>query len=398
MTSRRVGVLLTAIVGIGALSIDMLLPSLPTMVRHFHSDAPTVQLTVTLFLIGFACAQLVFGPVSDRFGRRRALLGGLSLYGLGALGCAIAPSVEVLVLARVVQGLGAGSGPAVGRAIVRDVYAPEHGARVLALMTMAQALTPILAPILGGYLQVWIGWRSVFSVQVAFALLFLVAAAVTLRETVAAHDPRALHPRTLVRNARALLADPHYVGFTLVVALVFSGQFAFISGSAFVLIGLLRLSPDVYGYCFGAVAFGLMTGSFLTARHTLRVGARRLISLGAALSAVAGCVMFALPLAGSVSVLGIVGPMYLYAVGAGIVMPSGMAGAIGPFPRVAGLASAVLGFLQMAGSALYSIGVSRLYDGTARPMTGAIAVSGVACLASYAVLLRRERAAATATP
>ena len=388
--SVRLAVLLTAIVGIGALSIDMLLPSLPTMVRHFRSDPATVQLTVTLFLIGFAVAQLVFGPVSDRFGRRRALLGGLCLYGLGAVGCAIAPSAPVLVAARVVQGLGAGSGPAVGRAIVRDVYAPEHGARVLALMAMAQALTPILAPILGGYLQIWTGWRSVFVVQAAFAVLFVAAAVSMLHETVAAHDPHALRPRTLFRNARALLADPGYVGFTLVVALVFSGQFAFISGSSFVLIGLLKLSPAVYGYCFGVVAFGLMTGSFLTARLTLRHGARRLIAAGAGLAAAAGCGMAILPLAGSVSVAGIVLPMYLYALGAGIVMPSGMAAAIGPFPKVAGLASAVLGFLQMSGSALYSIAVSRLYDGTARPMTGAIAVSGVACVACYALLLHRR--------
>jgi DHA1 family bicyclomycin/chloramphenicol resistance-like MFS transporter len=376
----------------------MLLPSLPTMMRHFRSDAATVQLTVTLFLFGFACAQLVFGPLSDRYGRRRALIGGLSLYGLGALGCAIAPSAPVLVAARVVQGLGAGSGPAVGRAIVRDVYEPARGARVLALMMMAQALTPILAPILGGYLQVWIGWRSVFVVQVAFAALFLGAAAVMLRETVPSHDPQALHPRTLLRNARSLLVDPHYVGFSLVVALVFSGQFAFISGSAFVLIGMLGLSPDVYGYCFGVVAFGLMTGSFLAARHTVRHGTRRLISVGATLSALSGCAMLGLVLSGSLSVLGIVGPMYLYALGAGLVMPSGMAGAIGPFPRVAGLASALVGFLQMSGSALYSIAVSRLYDGTARPMTGAIAVSGVACLATYAVLLRREGAAGHAMP
>ncbi len=391
MSTRRLGVLLTAIVGIGALSIDMLLPSLPTMVRHFRSDAATVQLTVTLFLIGFAVAQLVFGPVSDRFGRRRALLGGLGLYAAGALGCAVAPSAPVLVAARVIQGLGAGSGPAVGRAIVRDVFAPEEGARMLALMGMAQALTPILAPILGGYLQAWIGWRAVFAVQVGCGLAFLAAAATLLHETVPAHDAHALRPRTLVRNAVALLSDPQYVGFTLVVALVFSGQFAFISGSSFVLIGVLKVSPEAYGFCFGAVSLGLMAGSFLTAQHTRRHGTRRLIAIGAALSAAAGCVLVALPLAGSVTVAGIVAPMCVYALGVGLVMPSGMAGAIGPFPRVAGLASALLGFVQMSGSALYSIAVSHLYDGTARPMTGAIALSGVACAACYVRLLRVRR-------
>ncbi len=369
----------------------MLLPSLPTMVRHFRSDAATVQLTVTLFLIGFAVAQLVFGPLSDRYGRRRALLGGLGLYAAGALGSALAPSAPVLVAARVVQGLGAGSGPAVGRAIVRDVYAPHLAARMLALMGMAQALTPVLAPILGGYLQEWIGWRAVFVVQLAAGLLFLAAAARLLHETIPAHDPHALRPRVLARNALALLSDRQYVGFALVVAIVFSGQFAFISGSSFVLIGLLGVSPEAYGYCFGAVSLGLMAGSFLAARHTIRHGTRRLIAIGAALSAAAGCCMAALPLAGSVTVAGIVAPMCVYALGVGLVMPSGMAGAIGPFPQVAGLASALLGFVQMSGSALYSIGVSHLYDGTARPMTGAIAVSGLVCAACYRGLLRVRR-------
>jgi DHA1 family bicyclomycin/chloramphenicol resistance-like MFS transporter len=392
VSARGLGVLLTAVVGIGALSIDMLLPSLPTMVRHFRSDAPTVQLTVTLFLVGFAVAQLVFGPLSDRHGRRRALLGGLGLYAVGALGCALAPSAPVLVLARVIQGLGAGSGPAVGRAIVRDVHAPEEGARMLALMATAQALTPILAPILGGYLQLWSGWRGVFVAQGVMGLAFLAAAGALLRETAPAHDLRALRPRALVRDAVALLSDPRYVGFALVVALVFSGQFAFISGSAFVLIGMLQVSPEVYGYCFGAVSVGLMAGSFLTARHTRRHGTRRLIAIGAAVSAAAGTVLFALPLAGSVTVAGIVAPMSVYALGVGLVMPSGMAAAIGPFPHAAGLASALLGFLQMSGSALYGIAVSQLYDGTARPMTGAIALSGVACAGCYVGLLRVRRA------
>ncbi len=390
MASFRVAALLTAIVGIGALSIDMLLPSLPTIVRRFGSDDATAQLSVTLFLMSFAASQLVFGPVSDRFGRRRALLAGLALYVAGALACLLAPTIPVLLLGRVVQGLGAGSGPAVGRAIVRDVHSAARAARALALMAMAQALTPVVAPIVGGYLQVWIGWRAVFAVQAAFGAAFLGAGASLVVETAPERDAAALRPATLLRNTRALLGDQVFVGFALAVAVVFSGQFAFISGSAFVLIGVLGLSPEAYGYCFGLVAFGLMTGSFLAARHTLRLGPRRLIGAGSVLAALAGAALFVLPLLGSVTVAGILVPMYLYAVAAGIIMPSGMAGAIGPFPLAAGLASALVGFLQMAGSAAYSIAVSWLYDGTARPMTGAIALSGVASLACWLVLLRRR--------
>ncbi len=387
MASLRVGGLLTAIVGIGALSIDMFLPSLPELARRFRTDEASAQLTVTLFLLSFALAQLAFGPTSDRLGRRRILLGGLALYVVGAVACALAPNVQVLVVARVLQGLGAGSGPVVGRAIVRDVYPREHAARVLGIMATAQALTPVLAPIAGGYLQTWFGWRSVFAVLAAAGAAFLVGAWALVAETAPVAVDR-LVGGSLWRDALHLLRDRTFLGFALAVTLVFSGQFAFISGSAFVLIGLLRVSPSVYGWCFAAVAFGLMTGSYLTARHTLRHGTRRLVGTGAAVAAVAGTGMVALVLAGRVGVLGIVLPMYLYAVGAGLVMPSGMAGALGPYPHIAGLASALLGFLQMAGSAGYSIGVSRLYDGSALPMTGAIAASGLACLACALLLLR----------
>jgi len=388
MASVRVGALLTAIVGIGALSIDMSLPSLPEVVRRFGTDDATAQLTVTLFLLAFALAQLAFGPASDRLGRRRVLLGGLLLYLVGAVACALAPSVEVLVAARMLQGFGAGSGPVVGRAIVRDVYPREHGARVLGLMATAQALNPVLAPIAGGYLQVWLGWRSVFAVQAVLGAAFLAGSWALVLETAPGAGAEREGASALLLGGRALFSHRTFVGYAVAVALVFSGQFAFISGSAFVLIGLLGVKPDRYGFCFGLVAAGLMAGSALTARHTLRLGTRRLVRAGAAVSAAAGAAMALLVVAGSQSVVGIVLPMCLYAVGAGLVMPSGMAGALGPFPRSAGMASALLGFLQMAGSAAYSIAVSRFYDGTALPMTAAVGASGVACLACAALLLR----------
>ena len=389
MASVRVGALLTAVVGIGALSIDMSLASLPEVARRFRCGAPEAELTVTLFLLSFAVAQLALGPSSDRLGRRRVLLGGLALYVVGGLACTVANSVAVLVAARVLQGFGAGSGPVVGRAIVRDVYPREHGARVLGLMAAAQALNPVLAPILGGYLQSLVGWRSVFGVQAAAGVVFFLGALRLVAETAPGGGPTPPGPGALWRDAWALLRDRPFLGYALSVALVFSGQFAFISGSAFVLIEILGLAPSTYGWCFGFVALGLMSGGYLTARYTVRLGTRALVRAGALLSAGAGGVMALLVLLGSVHVPGIVAPMYLYAVGAGLVMPSGTAGALGPHPRVAGLASALLGFLQMAGSALYSVGVSRLYDGTALPMTAAIAGSGLGCLACYGLLLAR---------
>jgi DHA1 family bicyclomycin/chloramphenicol resistance-like MFS transporter len=373
-----VAVLLTAVVAIGSLSIDMALPSLPATAQAFGAQPATVQLTVTLFLAGFAVAQLVHGPLSDRIGRRRVLLGGLVVYVVGGLACWAAPSARLLVAARLLQALGAGSGPVVGRAVVRDLYEPTQAARVLGYMGTAMALTPILAPIVGGVIHVAFGWRAVYLTLAACGATFLGVAVPLVPETNRRRDPDALRPGHLATNAADLLGDRTFLGYVLVVSLMFGGQFAFISGSSFVLIEVLQVPPDVYGLCFGLVAFGLMTGSFLAARLTPRFGIDRLIAAGTSLGAIAGCLMATLAWGGVRTVPAVIGPMYAFAVGVGIVLPTAVAGAIGPFPRTAGLASAVLGFLQLTAAAAYGIAVGRLYDRTPVPMAVAIAAAGLA--------------------
>jgi MFS transporter, DHA1 family, multidrug resistance protein len=387
-----VAVLLTAVVAIGSLSIDMALPSLPATAQALETSPATVQLTVTLFLAGFAVAQLVHGPLSDRVGRRRVLLGGLLVYVVGGLACWAAPSARLLVASRVLQALGAGSGPVVGRAVIRDLYEPARAARVLGYMGTAMALTPILAPIVGGVVHVAFGWRAVYLTLATFGAAFLGLTTLLVPETNRRRDPDALRPGHLATNAADLVRDPAFLGYTLVVALMFGGQFAFISGSAFVLIEVLRVPPDVYGLCFGLVAFGIMTGSFLAARLTPRAGIDRMIAAATGLGAAAGCLMAALAWTGIWTVPAVIGPMYGFAVGVGIVLPTAIAGAIGPFPRTAGLASAVLGFLQLSAASTYGIVVGRLYDGTPVPMAVAIAGAGLAAAGAHAWLRHRRTA------
>jgi DHA1 family bicyclomycin/chloramphenicol resistance-like MFS transporter len=377
-------VLLTAVVAIGALSIDMTLPSLPATAQALAASPATVQLTVTLFLVAFAVAQLVHGPLSDRIGRRRVLLGGLAVYVAGGLACWAAPSAWLLVAGRLLQAFGAGSGPVVGRAVVRDLYEPRRAARVLGYMGTAMALTPILAPIVGGVVHVAFGWRAVYLVLAACGAVFLAAGALLVPETNRQPDPG-----RLATNVAELLADRAFLGYVLVAALMFGGQFAFISGSSFVLIEVLRVSPDAYGLGFGLVAFGIMTGSFLAGRFVARLGIDRLIDAGAGLGAAAGSLMAVLVWRGVWTVPAIIGPMYAFAVGLGIVLPTAVAGAIGPFPRTAGLASALLGFLQLTAAAGYGILIGRFYDATPVPMAVAIAAAGVAAAVSRIVAARR---------
>jgi DHA1 family bicyclomycin/chloramphenicol resistance-like MFS transporter len=382
--------LLTAIVGVGALSIDMFLPSLPTIAAVFDAGAATAQLTVTLFLAGLAVSQLLWGPLSDRLGRRRVLLVGLALYTVAGTACAFIPGIRTLIAARVVQAFGAGSGPVIARAVVRDLYEPQRAARILAAMGTAQALTPILAPIIGGWVHGLAGWHAVFLVQGAFGAAFLLMAARVVPETnVHAGSPAA---EPLAQRLAALLGHPRYLAYVVVAAFMFGGQFAFITGSSFALIGVLGVSPTAYGFCFAGVATGLMAGNFVSVTLGPRLGIDAMVRAGTAIGAISGCVMAMLAWAGVASVASVIAPMFGFAFGLGFVLPNAAAGAIGPFPRMAGLASAVLGFVQLTGSALYAVAVSQFYDGTLRPMTTGVATAGVAAAVAFAVLARRTRA------
>jgi MFS transporter, DHA1 family, multidrug resistance protein len=387
--SVPLGTLLTAIVGVGALSIDMFLPSLPTIAAIFGTGAATAQLTVTLFLAGLAVSQLVWGPLSDRLGRRRVLLAGLSVYTVAGVACAFVPGIRALIVARVVQALGAGSGPVIARAVVRDLYEPARAARILAAMGTAQALTPIVAPVLGGWVHALAGWQTVFVVQGVFGAAFLLTAARVVPETNVYAGARGDAP-TEGRLA-ALLGPPRYLAYVAVAALMFGGQFAFITGSSFALIGLLGVSPTTYGLCFAAVATGLMAGNFVSVKIGARFGIDTMLRAGTLIGAVAGGVMASLAWAGVASVASVIAPMFGFAFGLGFVLPNAAAGAIGPFPRMAGLASAVLGFVQLTGSAIYALAISHFHDDTLRPMATGVAVAGVLALVTIVTATRRRR-------
>src|SRR3989440_9423059 len=346
----------------------MFLPSLPAMTLAFGSDAAPAQLTVPLFLAGLGAAQLLWGPPSDRSGPRRVLLPGRAVYAAAGTACAFAPSMSLLIAARVVQALGAGSGRVIARAVVRDLYEPERAARVLAAMGTAQALTPILAPMLGGWVHVLAGWRAVFVVLGAFGAAFLVTAWRIVPETNVYAGARGAGEGG---GLAALLRHPRYAAYVAAAALMFSGQFAFITGSSFALITILGVPPTVYGLCFGAVAVGLMAGNFVSVRLGPRLGIDTMIGGGTMIGAAAGVVMAALAWAGVGSAATVVGPMFCYAFGLGWVLPNAMAGAIGPFPRMAGLAAAGARFVPLTRSAPHPHAPHPPHRGTPAPLATA---------------------------
>lgn len=386
--SVAAAVLLTALVALGPLSTDMYLPALPQMTRALAADVGAVQLTLSVFLAGFAVSQLIYGPLSDRFGRRPCLIVGLAVYVLASIACALAPNIGTLIAGRFLQAVGGCAGPVLGRAIIRDVHEPERGARVLAYMGTAMAVAPLIAPTVGGQLAVNFGWASLFVALAALGAAMLTLAWLLLPETNRHMDPDALHPMRMVERFVMLLRSRVYLACVAANACVFGGLFAFISGSSFVFIDFLGVPTQWFGACFGTAVAGYMVGTTLTGRLVIRLGIPRLLILGGVVAFAASAALMLPAWSGIATVAAVLAPMFAYMIGMGMMMPSAMAGAIGPFPHMAGAASALLGFVQMTVAALAGFAVGQLDDGTQMAMVTATAVMGLGAFLAALVARR----------
>ena len=369
--------LLTALVALGPISTDLYLPSLPGLLRHFDADVAEVQLTLSVFLVGLAVGQLVYGPLSDRFGRRPVLLGGLALYVAASVICALAPSVPMLIAARLLQATGACAGPVVCRAVVRDVHGREGAARILSYMGAAMALAPALGPILGGFVEAWLGWRANFAILCLYGAAGLALTAAILPETAPPRGESAGGLDAALRGYLGLLSQRVYIGFVLCCALAYGGIFSFISGSSFVFVDIIGLPPQLYGVCFGAIVLGYILGTLAGGRLTPHLGVERLVKTGGLISACGGLALIATIATTGASIPGILLPTTVYMIGTGLVLPNAMAGAIGPFPRIAGSAAALLGFVQMGLAAAGGAIIGHLANGTAIPMAAGIGLCGL---------------------
>ena len=388
-----VNLLLTGLVAFQAISTDLYLASLPTMQRVFETDEARVQLTLSVFLLGSAVMQLAYGPISDRFGRRPVLRFAIALYVLASLACALAPTIEALILFRLLQAIGSCAGVTLGRAVARDLYAPTVAAKVLAYMASAMAIAPILGPMLGSWMTVAFGWQANFLFLSAFGALCLIGLYTLLDETNLRRDATATSPRRILANYARLLGDRTYLGYAFAVTLSYCGIFCFISGSSFTLIGVLGLPTAYFGFCFGAAAAGYSAGALMAGRLIARFGIQRMVTAGTLLSAAFGLLGAALAWAGIETVAAVLLPFIVVMVGIGLALPAAIAGAIGPFPQMAGAASAMVGFLQLGVAAAVGIGVGHLLDGTTRPMMTAIAVVTLADLVLFwALVLKAPKA------
>jgi DHA1 family bicyclomycin/chloramphenicol resistance-like MFS transporter len=377
------------------LSTDLYLPSLPHLATYFAASPAAVQQTLSLFVIGFGSAQLVSGPLSDRFGRRPVLLGGLAVYTAASVACGLAPTMDVLIAARFIQAVGCCTAVVIARAIIRDAYSPSEGAQVIARASMLLSFAPLLGPIAGGYLQVAFGWRAAFAVLTAFCIVLMMASARSLKETNLALDPEATRIDGMLDNYRRIIATPVFWAYTLPGALSYTSIFVFISGSSFVLIDVLKMPTEYYGYCYAFGVSGYLSGTIACRKLMARVGVDRALGFGTALSLFGG-LLFATLVAGGLHHWSIV-PLcqFLTMAAHGINFPCSQAGAVAPFPQQAGAAAGLLGFFTMLAALIAGTWVGASHDGTLAPLA-LIAVTVNTLVFIAARLSAHRRAFATA--
>ncbi len=376
-------VLLTSLVAIGPLSVDVYLPALPTIADVFSTDIANVQLTLSVYMVGFGFGQLVIGPLSDCYGRRPVLVVSMVAYVLTSAMCALAPSIEGLIGARFFQALAACASPVLGRAIVRDLYGPRDAARMLSYIGGAMALAPLLGPLLGGWMTVAFGWRSNFIFLVLFAAVQSIFVWRMLMETNLHRDPEAIRPTRIAANYRSLLGDPLYRGAVLTNAFAYSALFAFISGAPFVYIGLFGMSPQGMGLAFGGNVLGYLAGTMISGRLSHRIGAYRLLRYSVMFGCATGSVFLLLSLSGVHHPLAVMVPMLFVTCAVGLSFPNATAIGLAAYPRMTGSAAALMGFVQMGFSALAGIAVGHGLQSSATPMAAVIAGVMWASLAAW---------------
>ena len=334
--SPIIAVLLTALVAYGPVSTDLYLPSLPAMSAAFGVDAAMGQLTLSVFASGFAVGMLIYGPLSDRFGRRVVLLWGLALYLAATALCLFAPTIEALLAGRLLQALGACSGPVLGRAMVRDIYGRDQAAKMLAYMASAMAIAPAAAPIVGGWLHAAFGWQANFAALLVFGVVVLAATALLLSETNRHINPDALRLDRMAGTYLCMLRDRRFLGYTFSVAFSFAALFSFISGSSFTLIEVIGLKEENFGFAFMVVVGGFLIGSLGSGRLTGKFGGDRLVAVGVTVALIGGIVGAALAWSGIETLWALLLPSAVVFASCGLVMPNATAGGLAPFPTAAG--------------------------------------------------------------
>jgi len=390
MTPAVVVMTLTLLLGIQPVTTDLYLPALPTLQAALGASVGAAQLTLSALIIAFGLAQLVCGPLADRFGRRPVLLWGLGLYCAASVAASLAQSIDALVAWRALQGVAMAAAVTCGRSIVRDLFEPQDGARVMSRALTGLGVIAMLSPLVGGVVVQWLDWHAALLMLALFGAGTLGWVAWRFEETVPARNPQATRLAPMLRNWQQVLANPTFRAWTALSMCTYGGLFFFLAGSSFVFIGVLGQSRVAYGLIVASNSVAYISGTFLCRRLLQRHGLTGAVKRGAVLSLSGGLGMAALALAGVQAVWALLLPQYLYAMGHGIHQPCSQAGAVGPFPEKAGAAASLSGFAMMLAAFAIGLWLGRHLDGTVLPMALGIGVAGIGVATVAWTLVQRS--------
>lgn len=399
-TPRPVLLTLTLTASLGMVASTIYVPSIPAIASALGTSIARVQFTFVGYLLAFAISMLVLGPLSDRIGRRRTMIFGVALSALGSVACAASPTIEFLIGARMIQGIGLSGGMVVGRATIRDLYGEHGAAQIIAGLSVVMTLVQAFAPIPGGYLQALVGWRANFAVVAVFAAMALALVlryvpdarstdlAPSQRETVLA--------RTMLASYRTLIGTRRFMAYALTAAGAHAGFHIFAAGAPAVLIVGFGIAPEDYGYYASLPPMGFLVGSFLSSRLTRRVGIDGLIAIGAVVLVPAGFVMVTLALLHVMGPYAIVGPMMLICCGSGLITPNAVAGSLGVNVGIVGAASGLASFIQMTGAAGATAALSLGESGNPLVLAIVIALAGLVAVSAFGSVIQFARVPAKA--
>ena len=387
MHPNLVILLLALSIGLQPVSTDLYLPGLPGLALDLQASVGMVQYTLSGLLLAFGISQLLWGPFSDKVGRRPIMLVGLVMYTVSAVGCVLSPTIEVLVAWRVVQGVAMGAVITSARAVVRDLYTPLQGAKVMSKAMTGLGLMACTSPPLGGFLSQHWGWRVAMTSIVTYALFTMALVAWRFKETITTRNPNALHLPTMLRIWGEVLRHPTFRAFALLSLAAYGALFTYLASSSFIFIQVLHLTGLQLGWILASMSVVYITGT-IVCRFLLRhIGMRKTIALAGLFSLGSGMSLCWMVYGGEPSALGLVLSMYPMIIAHGIHQPIGQSGAVGPFPLSAGAASAMNGFLMMLAAFATGAWLSHSIDGTLFPLVHGVAFwAGVLALTAWTLV------------
>lgn len=372
--------LLAIISTIGPLSIDMYLPAFSAMSRGLGTDSGRIQLTLGTFMIGMVLGQAVYGPLSDRYGRKPPLYAGMLLFVLASAGCMLATEITTLVVMRFIQGLGACAGVVIPRAVVRDKLGPRDTAKAFSMLMLVFGLAPILAPTMGGLLLTAWGWESIFAVLMVFGLICIAGLYKGLNETLPPENITPLHPKRVLKQYGALLKNRSFVSYAVCGGLLQAGLFAYITGSPFVLVELYGVAPEHFGLVFGLNAIGLIGGSQVNARLLRRYTSEQILGKVLLIPPLVTLALVALVVTDLANVWLLGTGLFIYMSCYGLVSPNTAAIALSAHGKQAGTASSMMGLLHFSFGMTSGLVMSQWHDGTAMPLVSIMGAGAVMAL------------------